>query len=201
MTHEAAAPEVVLPEVVLPRVVLLTDRSQLRLGRGLLPTVAACHRAGLEAVIVREHDLLPAARRALLAALTRLPGLTVISSRIAEPAAHAQHLSAEQQRPSGPTVWGRSCHSREEVARAAGEGAAWVTLSPYDVSASKPGHGPPLPGTAWADHPVPVLALGGVTPGNAAAARAAGAHGVAVMGEVMRAADPADVVARLLEAV
>jgi thiamine-phosphate pyrophosphorylase len=48
---------------------------------------------------------------------------------------------------------------------------------------------------------VPVLALGGVDAANAASAREAGAHGVAVMGCVMRAADPAAVVRRLLREV
>jgi thiamine-phosphate pyrophosphorylase len=43
-----------------------------------------------------------------------------------------------------------------------------------------------------------VFALGGVEACAVADLRAAGAHGVAVMGAVMRAADPADVVSRLL---
>lgn len=46
-----------------------------------------------------------------------------------------------------------------------------------------------------------MLALGGITVANAAAARNAGAHGVAVMGAVMRAPDPAAVVAALLQEV
>jgi len=188
----------------VPRLVVLTDRSQLPLGRGLVETIIECHRAGLEAVVVREHDLEPYARHALLTALAELPGLWVISSRIADPAAHGVHLAAHQP-PPRPLAglarrWGRSCHDRADVERASEEGASWVTLSPYGASASKPGHGPPLPVTAWADHPLPVLALGGTTPANAAQARAAGVHGVAVMGNVMRAARPGDVVARILEA-
>jgi thiamine monophosphate synthase len=39
-----------------------------------------------------------------------------------------------------------------------------------------------------------VLALGGVTAGNAGEALAAGAEGVALMGAVMRAEDPAELV-------
>ena len=182
---------------MVPRLVLLTDRSQLRLGRGLVRTVLECADAGLEAVVVREHDLDPPSRHALVARLAAVDGLTVLSSRLPDPAAHGLHLAAHQQ-PPGEGHWGRSCHAPEEVAVAAAEGAAWVTLSPYAASVSKPGHGPALPPEAFAGHPVPVLALGGVDVTTAAAARAAGAHGVAVMGAVMRAADPARVVAGLL---
>lgn len=192
----------------VPRVVLLTDRVQMPAGRCLVETVVECHRAGLEAVVVREHDLEPYARRALLAELAQLSGLWVISSRIPDPSAHGLHLAAHQPAPR-PLAglaqrwgrWGRSCHSRADVERAAAEGVAWVTLSPFAPTASKPAYGPALPESAWRDHPVPVLALGGITPDNAARARGAGAHGVAVMGEIMRAASPGDVVARLLEAV
>ncbi|WP_374456756.1 thiamine phosphate synthase [Nocardioides sp.] len=182
---------------MIPRLVLLTDRSQLSLGRGLLRTVRECAGAGLTAVVVREHDVDPVARRALVAELAAIDGLTVISSRIPDEAADGTHLAADQVVPSdGP--WGRSCHSAAAVARAAEQGASWATLSPYATSASKPGHGPPLPATAFAAHPVPVLALAGVDVRNAAAAVEAGAHGVAVMGAVMRAADPAGVVEALL---
>jgi thiamine monophosphate synthase len=182
---------------VIPRLVLLTDRSQLRLGRGLVRTVRECVDAGLAAVVVREHDLAPAHRHALVTALAAIDGLTVISSRIADDAAHGLHLAAHQTAPADGS-WGRSCHSRADVVRAAGQGASWVTLSPYAVSASKPGHGPALPSSALAGHPLPVLALAGIDPTNAAAAVAAGAHGVAVMGAIMRAAAPAAVVAALL---
>lgn len=183
------------------RLLLLTDRSQLRLGRALVRTVAECVRAGLTTVVVREHDLAPGARRALLADLAAIEGLTVISSRVPDPAAVAVHLAADQPVPDGIVRWGRSCHSVAEVRRAAADGASYATLSPYGPTPSKPGYGPPLPGGAFADLPVPTYALGGITPGNATDARAAGAHGVAVMGAVMRAAEPASVVGDLLAAV
>jgi thiamine monophosphate synthase len=185
---------------VIPRLVLLTDRSQLRLGRGLVRTVRECVDAGLRAVVVREHDLDPRHRHALVTALAAIDGLTVVSSRIPDASAHGLHLAAHQPPPADGS-WGRSCHTRADVARAAGQGASWATLSPYAASASKPGHGPALPASAWAGHPLPVLALAGIDATNAAAAVAAGAHGVAVMGAVMRAADPAAVVAALVREV
>lgn len=214
---------------VSPRLLLLTDRAQLRLGRGLVRTVRECADAGLEAVVVREHDLQPGARAALVAELATIDGLTVISSRLPDPHAHALHLAAHQPPPPGwpisgsnaqswpltppsngaveattarYTWWGRSCHTEEEVRRAAREGAAYATLSPYAASASKPGYGPPVDPRAFGgDHGLPVLALGGIDVDNARAAVEAGAHGVAVMGGVMRAEDPATVVGTLLEAV
>jgi thiamine monophosphate synthase len=182
---------------VIPRLVLLTDRSQLTLGRGLVRTVRECVDAGLRAVVVREHDLEPRQRHALVTALAAIDGLTVVSSRIPDDAAHGLHLAAHQPALTEGS-WGRSCHSRADVARAAEQGASWVTLSPYAASASKPGHGPALPPTAFAGHPLPVLALAGVDAANAAGAVAAGAHGVAVMGAVMRSGDPAAVVAGVL---
>ncbi len=177
---------------------LLTDRSQLRLGRGLLRTVTECVDAGLGAVVVRELDLEPRQRHALVASLAALPGLTVISSRIVDPAAHATHLAAGQE--AVPGRHGRSCHSRADVVRAAATGASWATLSPFAATASKPGYGPILPTSAHRDPPLPTYALGGVTAANAVAAIEAGATGVAVMGGVMRAAEPARVVAELLAA-
>lgn len=182
--------------MTMPRLLVLTDRSQLRLGRGLRRTLHECAAAGLAAVVVREHDLAPESRHALVADLAGIDGLTVLSSRIPDPAAHGTHLAADQAAVDG--WFGRSCHSVAEVRRAAAEGAAWAVLSPYADSASKPGR-TLLPRAAFEGHEVPVFALGGVTPANAAAAREAGAHGVAVMGHVMRADDPAAEVRRLIE--
>lgn len=182
------------------RLLLLTDRSQLSLGRALVRTIRECVEAGLEAVVVREHDLAPAAREALVADLAAIDGLTVISSRIVDPAADAIQLSADQPVPEGAVGWGRSCHSVAEVRRAGADGASYATLSPFGATASKPGYGPPLPRGVFGGLPLPTYALGGITPAAAAEARAAGAHGVAVMGGVMRADDPAGVVAGLLAA-
>ena len=95
---------------------------------------------------------------------------------------------------------GRSCHRAAELRDAATEGCTYATLSPIFPSASKPGYGPGLGPAALQDAALPVLALGGVTASNAGDCLAAGAAGVAVMGEIMRAEDPAQVVAALLDA-
>jgi len=186
-----------------PRLVVLTDRTQLPAGRSLRDVLAETADAGLRTVLVRELDL-PDDERAKIADQARRAGLEVIAAHRPVPGCWGVHLPATAAGPSGPgdvLRWGRSCHRRADLARAAAEGAWWATLSPYAATASKPGYGPPLPPGAFASPPLPVFALGGITPDNADAARAAGAYGVAVMGCVMRASDPATVVARLLEAV
>lgn len=204
----------------VPRLLLLTDRSQLRLGRGLVRTVTQCVAAGLTHVLVRELDLSVPQRAALVGRLGRVDGLVVLSARTLLPGAVGVHLPADPpcnaglwrlpQRPDACKAtttpryswFGRSCHDEDGVRRAAAEGAAYATLSPFAPTESKPGHGPPVPRELFGrGHGVPLLALGGITPDNAVAAREAGAHGVAVMGAVMRAADPAGLVATLLEAV
>ncbi|MFW6774552.1 thiamine phosphate synthase [Nocardioides sp. CPCC 205120] len=195
-------------------VVLLTDRSQLSLGRGLVRTVRECAAAGLRTVVVRELDLAVDARRALVARLREVPDLTVLTAHALLPGAHGVHLAAHQpdhragDRAPGAGIHARSCHDVEEVARAAAQGAAYVTLSPFAATASKPGHGPSLPPAAYgearrrcAGSATRVLALGGIDARTAADAVHAGAHGVAVMGAVMRAPEPAAEVAALLAAV
>jgi thiamine-phosphate pyrophosphorylase len=94
---------------------------------------------------------------------------------------------------------GRSCHTVAELAAARRDGVDRVTYSPVFATESKPGYGPALglDGLATGCRAVPdlpVLALGGVAPGRARACAAAGAAGVALMGTVMRADDPAAVV-------
>lgn len=207
---------------MLPRLLLLTDRSQLPLGRSLVATLRECVAAGATTVVVRELDL-PEHQRAALAQSVVGLGATVISARCPLPGAVGVHLPASDWRGSGDwrgsadaeypvrpecsdhnsalQLVGRSCHSGEEVRRAAAAGAAYATLSPYADSASKPGYGPPVRSGELAGHEIPVYALGGISFDNARVAVDAGAHGVAVMGAVMRSADPGGTVSRLLDEV
>lgn len=188
----------------LPRLLLLTDRRQLPAGRGLVETVSRCAGAGATTVVLRELDLPEEERAELVAALAA--SVQVVSARTVLPGASGVHLASHPLAEVARGLpHGRSCHGPDDVGRAVGEGASWVTVSPVAPSRSKPGYGPPL-GTdgvrrcvAVADG-TPVYALGGVEVAVVAALRAAGAHGVAVMGAVMRAADPAVVVSGLLAA-
>jgi thiamine-phosphate pyrophosphorylase len=100
---------------------------------------------------------------------------------------------------------GRSCHDAGELVQARAHAADWATLSPVFASASKPGYGPALglaglaAGCRVAGPGLAVLALGGIGPGRARPCLDAGAAGVAVMGAVMGADDPATVVRALVD--
>jgi thiamine monophosphate synthase len=168
--------------------VVLTDR---RLAAGpLVATVAAAVRGGAAWVVLRERDLPYVRRRALAVELRELlpPGRLIVAGP--DPlGADAVHLAEADPLPAAAVgLAGRSCHG---VPRLSGEG--YVTLSPIYPTATKPGYGPALgpEGAAALAGDVPWLALGGIdSPQRAAACAAAGARGIAVLGAVMRAADP-----------
>jgi thiamine-phosphate diphosphorylase len=178
--------------------VLLTDRRQAR--RPLVEVVEAAVDGGVRRVVLREKDMprdeRAALAEALRAVLTEVGGQLIVAGP--DPlGGDAVHLAAAGPYPPPDlALVGRSCHDEGELSRLSGEHYAMV--SPVFPTPSKPGYGPPLglDGLARlvARSPVPVLALGGITPGNAAGCLAAGAAGVAVMGAIMRADDPAAVV-------
>ncbi len=102
-----------------------------------------------------------------------------------------------------PALIGVSAHGIRDIEVAACAGADYVTLSPVFETRSKPGYGPALGPDilrAAAGIGLPVIALGGVTSANAAACRMSGAAGVAMMGGLMRADDPAKAARTVLDA-
>ena len=180
--------------MTLPRLLVVTDRTQA--AGPLIDVVAAAVDAGARAVLLRDRDL-PDAERAALAAglravLDPVGGLLVTAGAATSPAhPGAVHLAAAEPFPDPrPALVGRSCHSAAELAQARAEGCDWAFLSPVFPTASKPGYGPALgvEGFARLRPPgPPVYALGGVLPEHVPDLLAAGAHGIAVMGPVMRA--------------
>jgi thiamine-phosphate diphosphorylase len=194
----------VVSGVALPPLLVLTDGT-LTCGRPLLDVVALAVDGGARAVLVREKHLDPG-RRATLAARVRAlldphGGLLLVASDH-HIDADGVHLAARDPYPAvAAGIVGRSCHNAGDVARAAAEGCDYATLSPIFPTPSKPGYGPALGVAALADLPLPVWALGGVTHINAQACVDAGAAGVAVMGAVMGADDPAAATRRLANVV
>src|SRR5216684_6060709 len=198
-----------------PPLLVISDRLQAR--RPLTEIAEAAFRGGCRWFSLREKDLPAAERCDLLRALAALGhrfGATVtahedIASVVAAEAGGV-HLpgggdpsAARRQLPQG--LIGVSAHTPQEAAAQLAAGADYVTLSPIFLSASKPGYGPALGldalAAAAALSPGPLVALGGIDATNAAACLAAGARGIAVMGEVMRAADPKATVRNLLAAI
>jgi thiamine-phosphate pyrophosphorylase len=199
----------------IPPLLVISDRHQARLP--LEQVAEGVFAGGCRWFSLREKDLPPAERRALLGrlvALGRRFGAVVTVHEDIEAAVAADadgvHLpsggNVEAARSRLPKrLIGASAHSADEAAALLRAAADYVTVSPVFVSASKPGYGPALGLDALARivgaAPGPVIALGGVTAGNAAACLATGAAGIAVMGEVMRAANPRVCVEGLLRAI
>ena len=177
--------------------VVLTDR---RLAAGpLVEVVAAAVRGGAAWVILRERDLPYARRRALAVELRDLlpPGRLIVAGP--DPlGADAVHLAEADPLPVGVSLVGRSRHGVQGSSI-----EDYVTLSPVFATSTKPDYGPALgPDRAAAlAGEVPWLALGGIdSPSRAAACAAVGARGIAVLGAVMRAADPEGVARALATA-
>ena len=161
---------------------------------------------GCRWVVIREKDLDSDERMKLVETILKLAEpynakILVNADMKAAEIAHGVHLPQGQscthaRATLGPDkIIGVSAHSIGEAGAAASAGADYATISPMFPTQSKPGYGPPL----YLDGlkrvvgkvTIPLVALGGVTAATALSCRRAGASGVAVMGTIMRASDPA----------
>jgi thiamine-phosphate pyrophosphorylase len=203
-------------ELPAPPVLLITDRRQT--GRLLEVVVAGALRGGCRWISLREKDLPAKDQAALALRLCRLAapfGARIMlhgDPRIAREAGlFGVHLPTRgdvqaARAALGQTAWvSTSAHSCDELLAVAAAGADAVTLSPIFGSASKPGYGPALGLEMLAESarrsPIPIIALGGIADDSGVrACLEAGAAGVAVMGVIMRAADPAATMAKLTRA-
>lgn len=189
-----------------PRLLLLTDRHRAAAaGHDLEEAVAAALDVGAPVVVLRDRDLPRDQRRALARRLRRRTAATGAQLWLggdpdlaADVGADAVHLpaAAPVARAPGVAVTGRSCHGVDEVRGAVAAGLDHVTLSPVAPTPSKPGYGPALgphglAALVAAAGPLRTYALGGVVPADVATWLAAGVHGVAVLGGVLAAPDPA----------
>lgn len=101
-----------------------------------------------------------------------------------------------------PMLLGASVHSLAEAQEAVQQGADYVTFGSVYPTRSHPGQRP-----AGLDElarvvdavPVPVLAIGGITPDNVEAVLATGVAGIAVISAIQGDPDPAAAAARLRE--
>jgi thiamine-phosphate pyrophosphorylase len=201
-----------LPE---PPLLVITDRRQA--SSHVLDIAAKALEAGCRWLSLREKDLPPADQatllRDLLAQAERCQAKVTLHgdpalarlSRI-----HGVHLSAgsdvvEARNLLGEdTLIGLSIHSMDDAQAVDGKALDYVIAGPVYATDSKPGYGPALGPVGLAllvkACPAPVIAIGGIRAENVPDCLAAGAAGVAVMGGVMRAKDPAEAVAQLIGA-
>lgn len=189
-----------------PPLLLVTDRRQAR--RSLHEIVAGAFAAGCRWVSVREKDLpqdeqvllacslIPIARkhagRLMLhgeASLAKLAGVDGVHLPSGADAATARALL-------GPgRLIGVSIHTMTEAERVDPAVSDYALAGPAFETVSKPGYGPEIGRKGLADIArvarVPILAIGGLNTTRVAEVIAAGCAGVAVMGGVMRAGEPA----------
>jgi thiamine-phosphate pyrophosphorylase len=198
----------------LPRLLVITDRHATG-GRPLVDVVRAALSGGARLLQLREKDLdggpLLALAEAIVAETRRCGARLLVNDRIDVALACEADgvvLPADSfptdaaRRMVGRSTWiGRATHSAAEVERAGREGCDFALFGPVYETPSKVAYGPPqgierLREAALAV--IPLYAVGGITAANAAPVLEAGAHGVAVIREVMSAEDPQAAVERLL---
>ncbi len=197
-----------------PPLLLITDRAQAKLG--LDEVVGQACAAGCRWVSLREKDLPAVAQLELFARLRALTcSFDVILTLHGEPelalaaGADGVHLPdgsdgrAARALLGASALVGLSVHGVADAAAVSAGDVDYITASPVFLSASKPGHGPAI-GQAGLERfvaasPVPVIALGGISRETTAVCLEAGAAGVAIMGDVMRAAVPHRQVSSLLD--
>jgi thiamine-phosphate pyrophosphorylase len=201
-----------LPE---PRLLLVTDRRQAR--RPLDDIFTAVLAAGCRWISLREQHL-PADEQIRLAralnplmhpygAVLTVHGEAALAVAAGSDGVHLpSHSDAGAARILlGPKkLVGISIHSLAEAASLDPGIVDYAVAGPVFETVSKPGYGPELGVNGIAEIAraarVPVLAIGGVTAARVEEITAAGAAGVAVMGGIMRATDPAEEVGALIAA-
>ena len=188
-----------------PPLLIVTDRRQAR--RGLPETVGAALNAGCRWISLREKDLpddeqVPLAR--LLLPLARRHGARLTLHGEAELAKLAGvdgvHLSSGSDPAEARALLGAhkligvSIHTATEAEAIVPATVDYALAGPAFETVSKPGYGPEIGRKGLAEMAracrVPLLAIGGINTLRVAEVLAAGCAGVAVMGGVMRAADP-----------
>jgi thiamine-phosphate pyrophosphorylase len=198
-----------------PPLLLVTDRQQARLPLGNVVERALW--AGCRWISLREKDLSEVEQVALatgLKVLTHaakarftLHGSPAIAKAAGVDGVHLPSggdAAAARAAFGAAGLIGMSVHSIAEARELDPAPVDYVVAGPAFETASKPGYGPALGAQGIAElsraSAVPVIAIGGITAANVTELLDAGASGIAVMGGVMRAAEPESEVRRLLAA-
>jgi thiamine-phosphate pyrophosphorylase len=199
-----------------PPLLLITDRKQAR--RPLTQVVSGALTSGCRWISVREKDL-PLDQQIDIA-LTLLPmvhrhkaWLTLHGDAAVAKACGADgvHLPAGSNPRDARRLLGHdrligvSIHTVAEAEAIDPRDVDYALAGPAFETPSKPGYGPEIGkiglGEIARASKVPILAIGGLNPARAAEVIAAGPVGIAVMGSVMRAADPSQEMRALIATV
>lgn len=196
-----------------PPLLLITDRVQAK--SGLVDVVGQACAAGCRWVSLREKDLSAVEQQELFAQLRAAtrpfdvtltlhgePGLALAAGADGVHLPDGHDACAARALLGAFALVGLSVHRVADAAAVPAGAVDYITASPVFLTASKPGHGPAL-GRAGLERfvvasPVPVIALGGITQDTVTVCAEAGAAGVAIMGDVMRASMPQAQVTGLL---
>ena len=192
----------------LPPVYLITDRRLFPSQERFFEVLTDLLKAGLKLLQLREKDLTAAELWPLardLRALTATHGCKLlINDRIdlaLAVGADGVHLgghslpTGEARRVLGPDKWiGVSAHPGDDFSSLAKGGADFITFGPVFSTPSKAAFGPPAGLVALADIcrrcPLPVYALGGITPAHCPELKETGIAGVAMISSLLAAAEP-----------
>lgn len=184
-------------------------------GENLHTVVGECLAAGCRWVVVRAKkrpvEEVKTAVKKVLHEANEYEGLVFVNSFAevaAELDAHGVHLpqgySVQQAKQVvGKKPVGVSAHSLTEALEAEKDGADYVTLSPVFPSISKEGYSKTvgLEGIKIVSSKlrIPVVALGGIRPGNAASCLLNGAKAVALLGALSESVPPSTVIRRIID--
>lgn len=187
---------------------LVSDRDDL----SLLPALAE---AGVDGFQVRAKGVttrdLVALTRAVLDAVRPYDARVLVNDRLdvaLAAGADGVHLGADDlavadaRRLAPELIVGATCRTRAGAEAAAADGADYAGFGPLFATTSKDGLPAPLGVEALheAAGVLPLVAIGGLSAPTAAEARAAGAHGVAVIGAIWRQPDPLAAAKELVKA-
>ncbi len=187
----------------------VTDRKQLKKGRGLARTVSLAVKNGVDAVMLREKDIQETTRLLELAGKIKkaagkarfiINGRCDIARAVDADGVHlaANSVTVRQARKIlGKTkLIGRSCHSLKDAVSAQKEGADYIFLGPLFYTETKARYGKPL-GCAVINKllkirgfKIPVIGIGGITPENAPEVLRSRAFGIAVISGISKAGAP-----------
>ena len=195
--------------MVVPRLHVIADRASLADAslRGGAPAVQVRIKGADDGAVLAECERIVAAAQSANA-------MVIVNDRVdiaLAAGAAGVHGGADDlpvavlRRLVGPDrLVGGTARDPDTARRHQADGASYVGVGPVYASASKTGL-PDLLGPAGVEKvavavDIPVIAIAGITASRIPELLDAGAHGVAVIGAVARAADPAAATAELLEA-